>query len=58
LALSTWTFFVASLTLIGITAAESMTITVVHSAPLNEPPKQTFYGGGDAGYLDYPTLDR
>lgn len=26
-------------------------------APLNEPDKSTFYGGGAKGYLDYPTLD-
>ena len=25
-------------------------------APLNTPDVSTFYGGGDAGYLDYPTL--
>jgi len=26
-------------------------------APLNVPDQATFYGGGDAGYTDYPTLD-
>jgi N-ethylmaleimide reductase len=26
-------------------------------APLNEPDKATFYGGGTKGYTDYPTLD-
>ena len=26
-------------------------------APLNTPDQATFYGGGDAGYTDYPTLD-
>ena len=26
------------------------------SAPLNVPDKTTFYGGGKAGYTDYPTL--
>lgn len=26
------------------------------SAPLNEPKRETFYGGGAAGYTDYPTL--
>jgi N-ethylmaleimide reductase len=26
-------------------------------APLNEPDKATFYGGGAKGYTDYPTLD-
>lgn len=26
-------------------------------APLNEPDKATFYGGGARGYTDYPTLD-
>ena len=26
-------------------------------APLNEPDKSTFYGGGEAGYTDYPFLD-
>ncbi len=25
-------------------------------APLNEPDRSTFYGGGAAGYTDYPTL--
>jgi len=25
-------------------------------APLNEPDKNTFYGGGTRGYLDYPVL--
>lgn len=24
--------------------------------PFNEPDKQTFYGGGAEGYVDYPTL--
>lgn len=27
-------------------------------APLNEPDRATFYGGGDHGYTDYPTLAR
>lgn len=26
-------------------------------APLNTPDTATFYGGGEAGYTDYPTLD-
>ena len=26
------------------------------NAPLNEPDRSTFYGGGAAGYTDYPTL--
>lgn len=26
-------------------------------APLNEPDPSTFYGGGDEGYTDYPTLE-
>jgi len=26
-------------------------------APLNQPDKATFYGGGAKGYTDYPTLD-
>jgi N-ethylmaleimide reductase len=26
------------------------------NAPLNEPDRATFYGGGAAGYTDYPTL--
>lgn len=26
------------------------------NAPLNEPDKTTFYGGGAHGYIDYPTL--
>jgi N-ethylmaleimide reductase len=27
-------------------------------AALNAPDKATFYGGGDEGYIDYPTLDQ
>ncbi|MEI2385018.1 alkene reductase [Breoghania sp. JC706] len=27
------------------------------NAPLNEPDKNTFYGGGAKGYTDYPVLD-
>lgn len=27
-------------------------------APLNEPDASTFYGGGEKGYIDYPTLDQ
>ena len=27
------------------------------NAPLNEPDRSTFYGGGAQGYTDYPTLD-
>ena len=26
-------------------------------APLNTPDQSTFYGGGEHGYIDYPTLD-
>lgn len=26
-------------------------------APLNAPDKSTFYGGGAAGYTDYPALE-
>lgn len=26
-------------------------------APLNEPDRSTFYGGGERGYTDYPTLE-
>ena len=26
-------------------------------APLNEPKRETFYGGGAAGYTDYPVLE-
>ena len=26
-------------------------------APLNEPDRATFYGGGERGYIDYPSLD-
>lgn len=26
-------------------------------APLNEADQSTFYGGGEKGYIDYPTLD-
>ena len=26
-------------------------------APLNSPDTTTFYGGGAAGYTDFPTLD-
>ncbi len=25
-------------------------------APLNTPDQSTFYGGGEHGYVDYPTL--
>jgi N-ethylmaleimide reductase len=25
-------------------------------APLNTPDQNTFYGGAEAGYTDYPTL--
>ncbi len=28
-----------------------------HGAPLNEPDKATFYGGGAKGYIDYPPLE-
>lgn len=28
------------------------------NAPLNEPDRATFYGGGPEGYVDYPVLDR
>ena len=27
------------------------------NAPLNAPDRATFYGGGEKGYTDYPTLD-
>ena len=27
------------------------------NAPLNVPDRTTFYGGAEAGYVDYPTLD-
>ena len=27
------------------------------NAPLNKPDRATFYGGGAAGYTDYPTLE-
>jgi N-ethylmaleimide reductase len=27
-------------------------------APLNDPDRATFYGGGREGYTDYPTIDR
>ena len=27
------------------------------NAPLNEPDRSTFYGGGAEGYIDYPSLD-
>jgi N-ethylmaleimide reductase len=27
-------------------------------APLNTPDADTFYGGGEKGYTDYPTLPR
>ena len=27
------------------------------NAPLNAPDRATFYGGGAAGYTDYPALD-
>ena len=28
------------------------------SAPLNVPDGDTFYAGGDRGYIDYPTLEQ
>lgn len=28
------------------------------NAPLREPERTSFYGGGEAGYTDYPSLDR
>ncbi|WP_415859181.1 alkene reductase [Bacillus sp. V26] len=28
-----------------------------HDAPLNEPDRTTFFGGGTKGYTDYPTLN-
>lgn len=28
------------------------------SAPLNQPDRATFYGGGEKGYTDYPSLDQ
>ena len=27
------------------------------NAPLNTPDRATFYGGGAAGYTDYPSLE-
>lgn len=30
---------------------------IITDAPLNEPVRATFYGGGDEGYLDYPTVE-
>ncbi|TCI96413.1 alkene reductase [Aeromicrobium sp. IC_218] len=29
---------------------------IMTDAPLNEPVRATFYGGGEEGYLDYPSL--
>ncbi len=26
-------------------------------APLNQPARETLYGGGAKGYVDYPTLE-
>ncbi len=26
------------------------------NGPFNEPDRKTFYGGGEAGYTDYPAL--
>lgn len=31
---------------------------LAQGAPLNRPDPSTFYGGGEHGYTDYPTLDR
>jgi N-ethylmaleimide reductase len=28
------------------------------NAPLNEPDQDTFYGGDEGGYTDYPFLDQ
>ena len=30
---------------------------LAEGAPLNEPVRETFYGGGAEGYTDYPALD-
>jgi len=30
---------------------------IERGAPLNEPLRETFYGGGEAGYIDYPSLE-
>ena len=30
---------------------------IKENAPLNEPDQATFYGGGEKGYIDYPTLE-
>lgn len=29
---------------------------IAANGPYNNPEKETFYGGGDKGYTDYPTL--
>jgi N-ethylmaleimide reductase len=29
---------------------------LLSGAPLNEPDPETFYSGGDRGYVDYPFL--
>lgn len=31
---------------------------LAHDAPLNEPDRASFYGGGAKGYTDYPMLER
>lgn len=38
-------------------ANPDLTERMRHGAPLNTPDRMTFYGGGDKGYTDYPTLD-
>jgi N-ethylmaleimide reductase len=37
-------------------ANPDLTERMRHGAPLNTPDRMTFYGGGDKGYTDYPTL--
>lgn len=38
-------------------ANPDLDVRVRENAPLNKPNEETFYGGGDEGYTDYPTLE-
>jgi N-ethylmaleimide reductase len=39
-------------------ANPDLAVRFAEGAELNVPDPETFYGGGDAGYIDYPELDR
>ena len=39
-------------------ANPDLTERYAHNAELNAPDQATFYGGGEKGYTDYPTLEK